>query len=250
MAGFAGPEWKKWSPVKSLGDPSEAAADATTPDGAAGEGVPRLLAGFDAEVTRLIVARASRIAAPAGACLFRPGDACRSLVLLEKGRVRVGMLSEHGRRIELYSVEPGEACVMSVACLLGELPYQAEAIAETDVSGWALGQGAFRELIALSPAFAERLLAVQWRRIYDLVGLVDRVAFHRTEARLAALLMARAGADAVVRETHQDLALAIGTAREVVSRRLKRLEADGVVALERAQVRILDRPRLAALVSE
>ena len=225
---------------------------------------PQSLAGFDAALARLIVARASRIAAPAGACLFRPGDACRSLVLLETGRVRVSMLSEQGRRIELYDVAPGEVCVMSVSCLLGELPYQAEAIAETDVSGWALGQGTFRELIAASPAFSERILTIQWRRIYDLVGLVDRVAFHRTEARLAALLLARAdvaaidvasgicpiGSAAVVHGTHQDLALALGTAREVVSRRLKRLQADGIVALDRGQVRVLDRARLAALAAE
>ncbi len=211
---------------------------------------PHSLAGFDAELTRQIIARASRIAAPAGTCLFRPGDLCRSLVLLDKGRVRVSMLSEQGRRIELYSVAPSEVCVMSVSCLLGELPYQAEAIAETDVSGWAVGQTAFRELIAASPVFSERILTVQWRRIYDLIGLVDSIAFHRTEARLAALLHVRSsGADGVVHETHQDLALALGTAREVVSRRLKRLEADGIVALDRGQVRVLDRARLASLAA-
>lgn len=209
----------------------------------------RCLAGFDAAVTAEILSRASPIAAPAGACLFRPGDACSSLVVLEKGRVRVGMLSEAGRRIDLYAVAPGEVCVMSVACLLGALPYQAEAVAESDISGWALGRGAFRELLVSSPSFCERILTVQWHRIYDLIQLVDRVAFHRTEGRLAALLIERAS-DGAVRETHQDIALAIGTAREVVSRRLKRLEADGIVALERGSVRILDRQRLAALSAE
>lgn len=209
----------------------------------------RCVAGFDAGVTAAILARASPISAPAGACLFRPGDACRSLVVLDKGRVRVSMLSEAGRRIELYAVAPGEVCVMSVACLLGELPYQAEAVADSDIAGWALGQGAFRDLLHTSPSFAERILTIQWHRIYDLVQLVDRVAFHRTEGRLAALLLERARAGTVA-ETHQDLALAIGTAREVVSRRLKRLEADGIVALERGAVRILDASRLGVLASE
>lgn len=208
----------------------------------------RCVAGFDAQVTAEILARASPISAPAGACLFRPGDACRSLVVLDRGRVRVSMLSEAGRRIELYAVAPGEVCVMSVACLLGELPYQAEAVADTELSGWALGQGAFRELLHTSPSFAERILSIQWKRIYDLVQLVDRVAFHRTEGRLAAHLVARS-VGGVVNETHQDLALSIGTAREVVSRRLKRLEADGIVALERGAVRILDAARLGQLAA-
>jgi CRP/FNR family transcriptional regulator len=59
----------------------------------------------------------------------------------------------------------------------------------------------------------------------------------------------RAGSTDAVAETHQELAFDIGTAREVVSRRLKRFEAQGLVALERGRVRILDRNGLSALTS-
>ena len=48
----------------------------------------------------------------------------------------------------------------------------------------------------------------------------------------------------MVQETHSELALDLGTAREVVSRRLKKFEAEGAVALERGRIRILDRTRL------
>ena len=96
-------------------------------------------------------------------------------------------------------------------------------------------------------AVRDAVLTVQTRRIFDLVSLVDELAFHRTEARLAARLLQRAGPGDAVAETHQELALDIGTAREVVSRRLKRFEAQGLVALERGRVRILDRGGLSAL---
>jgi len=189
------------------------------------------------------------VSAPGGAVLFQPGQACERLVLLTKGTVRVRMVSETGREIELYRVRPGEMCVMSIACLMGERPYQAEGVADGDIEGIALGRSLFRELLGASVTFRESVIAVQTRRVFDLIGLVDELAFHRTESRLAARLLQRAGGTDAVDETHQELALDIGTAREVVSRRLKRFEAQGLVALERGRVRILDRGGLSALVA-
>ncbi|MGE0857211.1 MAG: Crp/Fnr family transcriptional regulator, partial [Hyphomicrobiaceae bacterium] len=204
--------------------------------------------GIDEDARRLLAGRTEPVSAPAGAVLFQPGQACERLVLLTSGHVRVRMVSETGREIELYRVNPGEICVMSVACMTGERPYQAEGIAERPIEGIAIGRGLFRELLGGSEAFRETVIAVQTRRIFDLISLVDELAFHRTESRLAARLLQRAGSSDSVAETHQELALDIGTAREVVSRRLKRFEHQGLVALERGRVRILNRGGLSALV--
>ncbi|MBL8566804.1 MAG: Crp/Fnr family transcriptional regulator [Hyphomicrobiaceae bacterium] len=204
--------------------------------------------GLDAVGRRLLAGRNEPVSAPSGTVVFQPGQACERLVLLTKGMVRVRMVSETGREIELYRVRPGDMCVMSVACLMGERPYQAEGIADGDIEGVAISRGLFRELLAQSEAFRETVIAVQTRRIFDLVSLVDELAFHRTEARLAARLLQRASQEDVVPGTHQELALDIGTAREVVSRRLKRFETQGLVALERGRVRILDRAGLGSII--
>ena len=204
--------------------------------------------GLDAVGRRLLAGRNEPVSAPSGTVVFQPGQACERLVLLTKGMVRVRMVSETGREIELYRVRPGDMCVMSVACLMGERPYQAEGIADGDIEGVAISRGLFRELLAQSEAFRETVIAVQTRRIFDLVSLVDELAFHRTEARLAARLLQRASQEDVVPGTHQELALDIGTAREVVSRRLKRFETQGLVAIERGRVRILDRAGLGSII--
>ena len=203
--------------------------------------------GLDDAALRLLAGRYEPISAPSGSVLFQPGQACDRLVLLTEGLVRVRMVSESGREIELYRVHPGETCVMSIACMMGERPYQAEGLADGAIQGVAISRGLFREMLGASPTFRDAVLTVQTRRIFDLVSLVDELAFHRTEARLAARLLQRAGPGDAVAETHQELALDIGTAREVVSRRLKRFEAQGLVALERGRVRILDRGGLSAL---
>ncbi|MCB1521737.1 MAG: Crp/Fnr family transcriptional regulator [Hyphomicrobiaceae bacterium] len=205
--------------------------------------------GLDGDARRLLMGRTEAVGAPDGTVLFQPGQACERLVLLTRGNVRVRMVSETGREIELYRVRPGETCVMSIACMMGERPYQAEGIADGNIQGIAISRGLFRELLAGSTAFRDSVIAVQTRRVFDLVGLVDELAFHRTESRLAARLLQRAGSSDQVEETHQELALDIGTAREVVSRRLKRFENQGLVALERGRVRILDRSGLSAITA-
>lgn len=207
----------------------------------------RAMPGLD-EPARAILAEHGRPAAmPSGSVVFRPGEACNQLVLLAEGSVLVRTISENGREIELYRVTPGETCVLSVACLMGDRAYDAEAVAENDLAGLAVTRPVFRRLLEASPAFRDMVLEVQTRRIYDLIALVDVVAFQGTEARLATHLLNHRDAAGDVAGTHQAIAHDIGTVREVVSRRLKRFEAAGLVALERGRVRILDADRLAAV---
>lgn len=202
---------------------------------------------LDAEATALIAARGRAVRAPKGTVVFEPGQDCTSLVLLTEGQVAVRITSESGRELVLYRVRPGDTCVMSMACLVGQKSYQAEGVTETDIAGYAIDRSLFQHLMATNRDFRDRVLAIQTDRIFDLVGLVDELAFQGLEVRLVGHLLAGADTDGVVAETHQQLADAIGTAREVVSRRLKRLSERGAIRLDRRRIVIIDRARLAAL---
>lgn len=213
--------------------------DSSTPDA----GALRL----DLAAAALVVQRGRLVVASKGTVVFEPGQECTSLVLLSEGQVAVRIVSEGGRELVLYRVKPGDTCVMSMACLVGQRRYEAEGVCETDVSGYAIDRSTFQELMASNAAFRDRVLAIQTERIFDLVGLVDEVAFHGLEGRLAGRLLAIADGEGIVAETHQQLADAIGTAREVVSRRLKRLADRGAIRVERRRIVIVDRVRLGAL---
>jgi CRP/FNR family transcriptional regulator len=72
------------------------------------------------------------------------------------------------------------------------------------------------------------LRAAAWQvmasRLTDLMGLIDGVFFQGLDQRLAQFLLDRAqGHDRVVALTHEQMATALGTAREVVSRLLAKL---------------------------
>ncbi len=76
-----------------------------------------------------------------------------------------------------------------------------------------------------------------------MMHLLERVAFQRVESRLAVTLLALAQGDEV-HSTHADLATRIGSAREVITRRLEALSKRGLVSVDRGLVRILNRPAL------
>lgn len=205
------------------------------------------LAALDPDARRLLETAARPVRLPAGTTVFADGDACQAFLLVLEGCVRVQKVAETGREIVLYRVEPGQTCVLTTSCLLSQGVYGAEGVTETPVAGMALLPGAFQTLMATSAGFRTFVFAAYATRVSDLLMLIEEVAFGRIDQRLAAVLLDKAGAGDAVLATHQDLAVELGTAREVVSRQLKDFERRGLVALARGRVSLADRGGLAAL---
>ncbi len=186
---------------------------------------------------------------PQGKVLFRPGDPVSGFVLVLMGQVGVYLTGPSGREIRLYSVAPGETCVQTTLGLLGEQDYAGEAVTETAVELVLVPKSLFMELLASSSTFRSFVFRAFAQRLQTVMQVLEQVAFVKVEARLATVLLERAGGGDRVRATHQDLATAIGSAREVVSRRLERFGKDGLVALDRGEIRITDRPGLTRLAA-
>ncbi len=187
---------------------------------------------------------------PAGGVLFRPGDEARGFVIVLSGRISVYLTGASGREILLYDVTQGENCVQTTLGLLGGEAYTGEAIAESDVRAVLVPRLLFLDLMNRSEFFRHVVFKSFGTRISDITKVLEQVAFVKVEQRLARQLLASAGAKDVIDQTHQDLAVAIGSAREVVSRRLEVLSKRGLVSLERGQIIILDRQGLTAAAAE
>lgn len=187
---------------------------------------------------------------PAGTTIFGPDKTPTTLLLLLSGSVRVQQVSDSGREIVLYRVSAEDTCVLSTAFLLAYEDYNAEGIAETELTAVALPREDFDELIATSPEFRSFVFKAYSRRFTDLFQIIDEVAFQRLDIRLAQKILQLAGDRDTISATHQDLATELGTAREVVSRQLQEFQRREWIALSRGKVTILDRAGLAALGEE
>jgi len=187
------------------------------------------------------------VEAPVGTVGYREGDSCGAYVLRLSGQSRVFKLSQSGREILLYRVGPGETCVITTTCLLGNSNYPASTIVEKDIRDVIIPSAAFNQLMIDSAVFRRYVMKNYGALISDLIVLLDEVAFHTLDARLAKLLL-DTGLTSINR-THQQIADELGTAREVVSRQLKRFEQKGWVSMGRGQVDIQDRVKLLELAN-
>ena len=178
---------------------------------------------------------------PAGTILFEAASPCTGFPMLLEGSVRVVKSAPNGREVQLYRVTPGESCLLSSSCLLGGADYTATGVAETPVTLLALPPALFHQLLAEHKPFRDYVFSLFSERLADLMSLVEAVAFHKLDQRLAALLL---GKGEVVRATHQGLADELGSVREMVSRLLSNFQDRGWVALGREQIRITDAPAL------
>jgi CRP/FNR family transcriptional regulator len=140
--------------------------------------------------------------------LFRPGDACTGFVMLGTGTVRVEPVAEDGHALLLYRVAPGEACLLTTACLFAGEAYTAEGRAETPVEGLSLPRAAFDAPIAESPAFRRFVLAGFGARMTAMMARIEALSFRSVDRRLAEALLAHGGRE--VAATQAELVVALG----------------------------------------
>ncbi|MCF6200405.1 MAG: Crp/Fnr family transcriptional regulator [Hyphomicrobiaceae bacterium] len=204
--------------------------------------------GLDLAAKSLVAAKGMWITAPRGTRVFEPGKQCGLFYLLTRGVIRVQIVAESGREIVLYRVGPGEACVMTVSCLMGHSLYNGEGIVEEPLAGYAIGLPLFNELMSTSPHFRNTILSDYSERFLDLVNVLENVAFRPLESRLAARLLLLGEQEGCIECTHQFLATDLGSAREVISRLLKRWEERGLIHLERGKIILLLTDKLRGIV--
>jgi CRP/FNR family transcriptional regulator, anaerobic regulatory protein len=185
---------------------------------------------------------AAPFSVPAGAVVFSEHEACKGFPLLLEGEIRFSRASADGRSLELYRVVPGELCLVSSACLFRVEPLMANGVASRPSTLILIPPNAFHTWLD-AREFRNLVFGLFALRMADLTSLVDAIAFHRLDQRLAGALL---GHGRELATTHQALADDLGTVREMVTRLLRRFEREGWVELSRERIRILDSAALRA----
>ena len=200
---------------------------------------PWLAASSDPEIRRMVGA-ARLVKLPPETRVFEPGLECHNYLLVAEGTVRVQLLTEGGREVVLYYVRPGESCILTTSCLMGGDGYPAEGVTQTWVTAFVVASGDFHRALDHSPGFRKFVFTNFGQRLAEVIARLEQVAFSPIDNRLAAALLRDGAPGRPLQTTHQALAAELGTAREVVSRHLKRFEARGWVALGRGTITVKD----------
>ena len=179
--------------------------------------------------------------------IFRETEDCRGYLFCLEGRIRIQKLSSDGREIMLYRISPGDNCALSAACLLSGTPYIANAIAENSVVAMALPKERFLAGLASCDCFRKFVFESYGFQLIRMMNLVKDVAFDPLELRLAQYLLNDANEEGILKVTHQEIAVALGSVREVVTRELKKFKDRNWIDLGRGEIRMLDRESLSEL---
>jgi len=189
----------------------------------------------------------------AGEMIFSEGDPCPGLWVIESGKVKVFKSAASGREQVLTFEGPGGS--------FAELPvfdggnYPASTTAVVDSALLFVSKEDFRLLCLRFPEVALKVLRVVGRRVRELVSIIEELSFSTVRRRLASLLLrlvrsgerTARGVEVVLPASQQELAAQIGTVRELVSRGLSRLQAEGIIAINGRTITIRN---LKALESE
>ncbi len=187
-----------------------------------------------------LLAVANSLSADDGQTLLEAGYSCRDVLFVGDGQLRVYVSGESGREVTLYHVGRGESCPVNLSAALMSIGAFADASACGDLRGVVIPADSFRQIAETNPDVREYVHCATVLRFGDIIAQVREITTRRVDHRLAEYLLRKfsesADSPAVAEVTQQAVATELGTAREVVSRRLQELEQAGAVELRRGRI--------------
>ncbi len=200
-----------------------------------------LFAGLPANVLRAIERKSSIREFAAGHVFFQPGETGEVLFLLEKGRVQT-FRKLRSKKLIIAALMP-PAIFGEMGCIgQGMYHCSAETIEPSRIR--TISRRDLEALLEKYPTITNRLLNLVSQRFHRVLQDLESRSFRQLIPRLAALLLEKAQDGAVRGWTQKEIAEHLGVYRESASVALGELRTAGIIAVERKQIRILNRSRL------
>ena len=202
----------------------------------------RTLHALDGQLIDEILDVCRTVEVEAGLEVIREGSYIKELPLLLKGLVRV-YVGHEDKEFLLYYIQPAESCVMSLSALLEHAPSRIHAVTEQPSTLLLLPEKELRQWIRTYPTLNNVLYHQFHTRYADLIQTILQVTFGDLSQRLEEHLrkLCEVTGSDLLDVRHARLATELGTAREVVTRTVRKLERDGVVRQEAEGLRLLRR---------
>ncbi|MFZ5821494.1 MAG: Crp/Fnr family transcriptional regulator [Chloroflexota bacterium] len=210
----------------------------------------RYFDGLPPEVQERIAASAAPRHFAAGQVIYIEGEPAEMFYLLERGWIKATRMSRDGREQAMMFLEAGE--IFGDIAVFSGATYPGTVVALEEVDVWAIPAQEFLALTEQYPALAMAVIHHLSGRVLHYISLVEDLSLRNVEARLANTLLqhaeARDGQLIVPRRgwaTFDEMAVRLGTVRDVLSRALKSMEADELLKVEKQAIVLLDPKGLA-----
>jgi CRP/FNR family transcriptional regulator len=182
-----------------------------------------------------------------GEILFAAGDPASGFYVLLDGRIKLYKVSADGKEYILRIVRSGETFAEAAAFSGTTYPVFAETMSRCRLVYFNTND--FRDLIRNSPQLALNMIATMAALLQSLNQKIEDLSLREVAARLSRHLLSRAredhgeavdGVSFNLETTKSALAARLGTISETLSRTFKKLQQNGLMAMDRDQVTLLD----------
>jgi CRP-like cAMP-binding protein len=204
---------------------------------------------------QMLAARSVRKLFSTGELLFSEGEPCNGLHIIAQGKVRLFKTSVNGRE-QVLSVNVSGESVAEIPVFDGG-PYPASAVALEETEIVFISRRDFNAYCLEHPEVPLKVLTVVGARLRNLVGIIEELSFTTIRQRLISTLLKLAqsegrktarGIEFQLPASHQELANQLGTVRELISRNLMRLQAEGLLDVDARQIVVKDVEGLSGLL--
>jgi CRP/FNR family transcriptional regulator len=177
---------------------------------------------------------------PKDSVILKEGQYVKVIPIVTKGLIKV--FSRHeDKDLLLYYIKPDETCIMSFAASLKNEPSRVYAMTEEDTSAILLPVNKISEWINQFPDFNTLFFQQYNNRYGELLDTISHVLFNKIDKRLYDYLLEKKELTNKnpLKISHRQIASELGTAREVISRVMKKLENEGKVKQHSSSIEIL-----------
>ena len=184
-----------------------------------------------------------------GSIIHSENNECLGMMIITQGEIRTCIVSEEGREITLFKLSENDVCVLSADCVIKQITFDTLMIAESDCKILLINVSYFNQLInqnIYARCYTYELISEKFSNV---MWVMKEILFDKFDKRLASYLIKQTqkNNNLKIKVTQEQIAKDLNTAREVVSRMLKRFELEKMIEIQRGGVRILDLEKLKEL---
>lgn len=179
---------------------------------------------------------------PAGTEILREGQYVKVIPIVIKGLIKV--LTRHDdKELLLYYIRPKESCIMSFAASLKNEPSRVFASTEEDTQALLLPVDKVSKWTAQFPDINNLFFQQYNMRYADLLDTIHHVLFDKLDKRLYDYLVEKVALTKQnpLKMSHREIANELATAREVISRTMKKLESENLIKQHSNSIELLNR---------
>lgn len=185
---------------------------------------------------------------PAGTRLFSADSSSEMLFILKTGHVEVYRLTPEGKRLVISRFGPGT--IFGEMRMLGQTLRGAFAEASEPVLVCIVTKDRLLEVLRRRPDVTIRILEVVGSHVVQLEERLEQALFSPVRARLASFLLTTMDpfTSAVSGYSHEDIGDTIGALRQTVTEALSVMREEGLVKVQRKQIRVVERQKLEQII--